>query len=503
MAELRVSFGPLPWAPSRRVTLVSVAALVVGMVSGLTALRPTWDRPVLAALSAFSICAVALRCPREAVAAAMVVLPFLGLVRRGLIPIAGWSTSDPLLLVAPCLSLFLIGRLFLQRRPFTGDLLSNLILALVVLTVLEVANPEGGGVLVGITGLLFLGAPLLWFFIGQQLVDRQLVTNLLPILMIVSVVIGFYGLWQTSAGLPPWDAQWLQVNGYAALNVAGVTRAFGTLASSAEYAAYLAIGVVLSAVWVTHGRALAFIAIPPLALALFLDSSRGIVIFAFFALLLLAGMRTGSARFTFAIVVLGVTGVVAVNQAIGSSLSTGAKHSGSALLAHQVGGLTNPFNADQSTLVLHEQIVINGMLNSLSHPLGLGTGATSLASDHASSINRLGVAPPPTSTEVDASNAFVSLGVVGGFLFLAIVVVTFRRVGQLCLRTRDRAPLAVMGLLVVSLGQWLNGGYYAIAPLLWLLVGWSNRVWLERHADDGLVVEVTTARRHPQPGLGP
>jgi hypothetical protein len=55
-------------------------------------------------------------------------------------------------------------------------------------------------------------------------------------------------------------------------------------------------------------------------------------------------------------------------------------------------------------------------------------------------------------------------------------------VGHICLHTRDRAALAVMGLLVVTLGQWLNGGYYAISPLLWLLVGWSNRLWLDRRA---------------------
>jgi hypothetical protein len=65
-------------------------------------------------------------------------------------------------------------------------------------------------------------------------------------------------------------------------------------------------------------------------------------------------------------------------------------------------------------------------------------------------------------------------------MFLAIIVVTFRRVGQLCLQTRDRATLVIMGLLIVTLGQWLNGGYYAISPLLWLLVGWANREWLER-----------------------
>jgi hypothetical protein len=208
--------------------------------------------------------------------------------------------------------------------------------------------------------------------------------------------------------------------------------------------------------------------------ALFLDSSRGAVVLAFFALLLVAGMRTGSGRLTCAIVALGVGGMLAVNHAIGASLTTSAKHSGNALLAHQLGGLTDPLNPDQSTLILHEQIVVNGMLDSFSHPLGLGTGATSLAAGRGSASVHSG------STEIDASNAFVSLGIVGGFLFLAIIGVTFRRVGALCLRNRDRATLALMGVLVVSLGQWLNGGYYAISPLLWLLVGWSNRVWLER-----------------------
>jgi hypothetical protein len=476
MAERSLTFVRFPWVPTPRVTLYTVTVVASGIVSALTALRPAWDRPLLAGVAAFSICVVAVRRPRLAIVAAMLLLPFLGLIRRGLIPISGWSTSDGLLLVAPCLSVFLAVRLFIQRRRFTGDLLSNLIVALLALTVLEIANPEGGGLLVGATGLLFLGAPLLWFFIGRELVDRQLVTKLMPLLTGVAVLIGLYGLAQTSVGLPPWDAQWLQVTGssYAALNVGGVTRAFGTLASSAEYAAYLAIGLVLAAVWVTHGRLLAVIALPPLAVALFLDSSRAVVVLAFFALLLVAGMRTGSGRLTCAIVVLGVGGIFAANHAIGSSLTTNAKHSGNALLAHQLGGLTDPLNPDQSTLILHEQIVVTGMVNSFSHPLGLGTGATSLAAARGSASVTTG------STEVDASNAFVSLGVVGGFLFLAIIVVTFRRVAALCLRNRDRATLAVMGVLVVSLGQWLNGGYYAIAPLLWLLVGWSNRVWLER-----------------------
>jgi hypothetical protein len=31
----------------------------------------------------------------------------------------------------------------------------------------------------------------------------------------------------------------------------------------------------------------------------------------------------------------------------------------------------------------------------------------------------------------------------------------------------------MVGLLIADLGQWLNGGYYAVAPLLWFLIGWA------------------------------
>ncbi len=163
---------------------------------------PRVDRPLFAALATLCLCLVALRRPQHAIVGVMVFLPFLGLARRILIPVAGWSGNDPLLLIAPMLSVLLVTRLFVRGRPLGGDLLSNLIVALLALTVLETANPQGGGgLLVGVTGLLFLGAPLLWYFIGRELVDRRLVVILLPVLMIVSLVIALYGLRQTSVGL--------------------------------------------------------------------------------------------------------------------------------------------------------------------------------------------------------------------------------------------------------------------------------------------------------------
>ncbi len=54
------------------------------------------------------------------------------------------------------------------------------------------------------------------------------------------------------------------------------------------------------------------------------------------------------------------------------------------------------------------------MVSSLSHPLGLGTAATSLAASHRSITDQLNTTADSQGTEVDVSNAFVSLGLLGG-----------------------------------------------------------------------------------------
>jgi hypothetical protein len=35
----------------------------------------------------------------------------------------------------------------------------------------------------------------------------------------------------------------------------------------------------------------------------------------------------------------------------------------------------------------------------------------------------------------------------------------------------DGVSLATFGMLLVVFGQWLNGGYYAISPLVWFAIG--------------------------------
>jgi hypothetical protein len=56
-----------------------------------------------------------------------------------------------------------------------------------------------------------------------------------------------------------------------------------------------------------------------------------------------------------------------------------------------------------------------------------------------------------------------------------MVIVAFRRALRAYVTRQNAATLAALGLMLVSLGQWLNGGYYALAPLVWFVIGWVSR----------------------------
>ena len=114
-------------------------------------------------------------------------------------------------------------------------------------------------------------------------------------------------------------------------------------------------------------------------------------------------------------------------------------------------------------------MIAAGLQESLKYPFGVGTVATNIVGAR-SGVHLSG-------TEVDFLDAFIQLGLLGGVLFMIVIVSVLRRVVGLYLRTSDVVMFALVGVLVVSLGQWLNGGYYAVAPLIWFVIGWICREW--------------------------
>ena len=463
------------------------------------ALRPTFPRPArttvqallaTAALAMFtSLCIVAggvlirfglafaiaillstlaLTRPADGVIATFIYLVLEEFLRRVLISVAPWTSVDPLLLVAPVVALVLLVKLFvLDGRPIAPGALSKLVVVVLLFTVAEVANPTAaGGVGSGIAGLMFMAVPLLWFFVGREVLSRRDVDRLLVTVVGLGAIVACYGLWQIQVGEPSWDANWLNATGgYTALNVGDIVRPFGPFASSSEYALFLGAALVICISFALRGRLIAMLPMPLLAVGLFLASARGALVTAAFAIVVLVGLRTGR-PLPAIVVTLVAVGVAFVGvHFAGSSLSNSSSSSG-ALVSHEINGITDPLDPNSSTLLVHVQLVISGLKSGVHHPLGQGTAVTNGAAGTISgSVNQNSQA-----TEVDISNAFVALGILGGALY-ALLVIAVLILAALEVFAGQIALISVLALLLVDLGQWAIGGDYALAPLAWLMVG--------------------------------
>jgi hypothetical protein len=410
------------------------------------------------------------------------LLPFLlvwtvalGLVRRLVtFSILGTPTSiDPLLLIGPlAIILLAVSAAGSGRRP-PQTALSRAVLALAALVCVEALNPLQGGVTVGLAALIFF-VPILAFWIGRTLVDDRGLRGLFTLLAVCALPVVGYGLLQLNSGLPSWDSSWAVVQGYAALNVGGAIRQFSSLSSAAEYATFLAIAVVVWA-WMRPFRAVWFLrlaVIVTLLIALFYESSRGIVFLLVGASGLVIAAKLGM-RMRNAVVV----GLVAIFllPVVASRLlpqqSTAVPGTTSALVAHETTGLADPTNSS-TTLSVHASLVLAGLRSAFTSPAGHGISVVTIAGNKFGGANQ--------NTETDVSNVGVAMGIAGLAVFLAIIWIGFRSAYDLALVRKDPLAYAALGILGVTFLQWLTGGQYAIAYLPWLILGWVDRQMHDR-----------------------
>lgn len=473
--QLRV---PLPRAVGR-IELPSGVGTTLVAIAGAAALawiavsKPEWHRTALAAVLALNLLVVAARWPRAAAVALLMLLPFVALLRRLLIEGSGWVENDPLLLVGPIVATFLVLRLFLfERRPIVSDTLSKLVLALGGVALLQAFNPLGvGGVAAGLAGLIFLGVPLLFFFLGRELGDRLTMSFLVGAVVVTGVIVAVYGTWQTKFGsLLPWDLDWYEVAGYAALRVGGLDelRPWSTFSSSSEYAAYLSVALVFAWAALLHGRLRLMLAAPVLLFAGFFAGGRSVLVLLLLSGLIMLAARRRSKVVGLLVVVVGIGATYGLAVSLGPAIDRAAGIGGDAVAKRNVGGILNPLDPTQSTLLVHGEALGNGVAEGFTNPAGSGAGATNLAAE------RVGDAVT-IETDNDLADVFVSFGAIGGLLFFAIIVLAFRQVFSRYSRERDWLVLAVAGFMVVTLGFWLNGGHYAVAPLVWFAIGWASR----------------------------
>lgn len=415
------------------------------------------------------IFALTMRTPAVGFAGMLVYLCVVGEVRRFLIPLYGYSGTDPLLLVSGLTVILVLGA---TRRSPKRSPLSRYVTMLAGLMALEVVNPLQGGLVVGLSGLLFYLVPLLWYFAAERLASPAVVGKVMRTLVGVAVAAGLYGAWQTAFGFNEAEKQWLSVTKkvYGALNVGGTTRAFSFFTSASEYVQFLVLGIVVLWVLFLRGRKAAVLLIPFLLIMMFLESERGSVVtlLATVAVLWAVQGRTTASWVPRGAVAAGI-GVLALVSGLThlQGVSFGASTQG--LVNHQVQGLLNPFDANKSTAGAHGAMVLNGVYAAVRNPVGFGLGYTTIAGQKFGAEGG--------STEIDFSNMFESLGLLGGVLYVFIMYTVLRRALDFWHRTRSTTALLVLGVLVAATGKWLSGGHYAASMLIWGCIGVLDRVW--------------------------
>lgn len=405
-------------------------------------------------------------------------IPFLGMVRRILFE-QSQPQVDPMLLIIPCYTVFMITMISTTYRARLRALVresrtTRLLLLLIGLCILEILNPLQGGLSVGAAGAIYYIVPLCWFILGRVFLTEDTLKKLLVILILVPLIFSVYGLLETFVGFTGFDRYWVDSVGYVALNVSGTIRTLGPATSAAEYASFLAVGTVLLLTLAIFRRSLWLIvpAIVPFV-ALILESSRTVVLTCLasaFLLFILRRRSKGMAVVTVLLVVLGVSYVYhgssqyVVQSDTASPIQT--------LLAHQVNGLAHPLDRQYSTGQAHITVAIGALVSSVRNPFGMGLGATTLAA--------LKFGGSGQTAEYDFVDMFLATGLIGGILYLIILVRTVRSGMTLVFREKRVSDALALAALIATLGETLNGSYYSLMPILWMLVAWLDTRWCEQ-----------------------
>ena len=414
--------------------------------------------------------------PRASLYGLVVWTVSLGLLRR-VLPGGGnvAFSGDPLLLVAPLVITLLFISAVARGSLRARSPLANAVALLSLIGLVEAANPLQGGFRIGLGGLLYIVVPLLAFWIGREYLDSATLRRIVSLIAGLAALDALYGLMQTLGGFPAWDVRWIQTAGYTALSVGGVTRAFGSFSSSAEYATFLGVGLICWIALLRRAGAVRILcslaAIALIGTALVLDSSRGSVILPVVAVFVMLAARMG--RKIGGATIAAIVGVAALalvaGQFGGSTPMQGVSASSaglSPLTAHLVSGLSDP-TGSQSTLGVHASELQSGLISAVTEPLGHGTGSVTVAAGHFLSGQSLG-------TESDPGNAGVAFGILGLLCFLFILVRGLTAAFGLAGSQRDAISLAAIGLTIVTLLQWLNGDLYSVTWLVWLVLGWVD-----------------------------
>ncbi len=412
---------------------------------------------------------------RVAILAVFAYLIVLGDLRRLLIPLFGWSGTDPLLVVGSVFALVVVAGALVNREIRFDTKLAKWTLALMAIMVLQIFNPKQGGLMVGLAGAMFLIVPICWFWVGRTYATPAFLRTLLYGLVLpMALVAAAYGTYQVFFGYLPHQQRWLEMNWYAGLGDPNNPAPISLFASNTEYGKFISIGAVLAWAAFLKGNRGAGLLVPLLLVAVALTGSRGPL---FFSLATMVALWAVLSRSTTAWVLRGA--LAAVLAAVGlvwsltQATQLGLEPHVKARLERQAREFIHARKGEQeySSAEKHFSMMIGGYLFALTkEPLGLGIGTVTKAAGKFGGRRH--------NTENHLGNSFVALGLPGGILYHIVIILLIWTAILNWLKTRSIVALSLLGILIVNMANLLSGEAYAVGPLTAFCAGSLDKAFL-------------------------
>ncbi|WP_031536185.1 hypothetical protein [Bacillus sp. MB2021] len=454
----------------RRLIELGVLLLALFVVGRLSISTGNVRVLIFASLFIFTLAMVAV--VRERIIIFLIIyLAFMGLIRRALIPIASWSSFDPLLILGPSITVILAISLFWEMKNHNNlgeEKPDKLMVTLFIFGCVQMFNPYSGSPISGFVAAIYIIVPWLWYFIAFYKIKQKDIVVVLNIVEVIGTIIALYGIYQTFFGILPFEQMWVDLTGYAALYLAPETvRAIGTFPSAQEFVYFTMITFMIGFTkLVLNKNYLIHISVVLITLlSIFFASSRTVIFFMALALLMIVII---SKKTLLRKIVTGLISIMVLFSIWSFLPRLNPSWFGVAepAVQHMIEGLIDPLSEEQTGLG-HIERVAEGMKTVVINPVGHGIASVTKAADKSGETDAM-------STEMDLSNMIVALGI-GGVIYILVVINTMYKLIKLISIQRKIEYIMILGILVGGIGNWVNGGFYTTPIITWLLVGWIHK----------------------------
>ncbi len=473
-------FSPHPRSLTPIETATAFTFCGIGIVAALLTSDSSIHRSFVALGAGLALGLLSWRDPVRGIAAIAGWLIFLGFTRRVVSEFQIDTANDPLLAASVIGSAPLFVRAIADGCLRSLTNLAWLVLIFLTLIFVTMANPAGHSAKSAVAGALFWGLPMLYFFVGRRLNERgaRLVMWVAFSTIVASAI---YAAGQVFIGFPHWDGKWIEAKLFGdesrqmlSLVVAdGTIRPFGFASSATGFAT--AVGTVVlstAAVAVTtwrNGRRYVAAALAATSLfcltMLVLNAVRTVLFVVLVATFIVVSAAVGGRLVRWAIMAAACFLLLGLALSFVNPDSLSREGPGG-MVRRVVIGLGHPFDdTRENTGSTHINLAKEGFQIAWHEPLGRGPGSTGLVG------LRLGEG---VDTEKDLSNAAVAFGLPGAMIAILTLALGLFTLYSVAHQRRDAVALAALSVALASLSSWWNTAHWAMAPLLWLAIGWAD-----------------------------